>query len=102
MAVVISNETGVDIYVHVEARGEDGLIVRAFFKKPKKKSAGAFVEQLKQDENVVFWKWPKTTKVYHDLSGLGIKVWTRLSEAAVRNADGERVEALVLTLTLKN
>lgn len=102
MAVVISNEMGIGVYLHVALAGPERLDATFFFDKPAPEKKGARVHFLESGEMITFWKLPPTTKVYTDMRHLGIHVWKGFAQGAVHDAEGNPVPAFILTLMLKN
>ena len=102
MAVVISNEMGIGVYLHVTLAGPERLDAVFFFNKPAPEKKGAQAHFLENGEMITFWKLPQSTKVYTDTRPLGVRVWKGFAHGTVKNADGDPVPAFILTLMLKN
>lgn len=103
MAVVICNETGLDLHLQILPEGEDGLRVKVFLKRPLKRPRGAQEHSLKKDEQLTLFDRPEGTKVFHDQRALGFKLKTALHRgSAVHRQSGAKHRAIILTFSLPN
>lgn len=102
MAVVISNETGLDLVVQILPRGEDGVVVKAFHGRAPAAPKDGYQDTLKNGENITLLEKPADTKVYHDLRHLGFKLKVKIERGIARTNDGDRLEAVILTFSLPN
>jgi hypothetical protein len=103
MAVVISNETGLDLHLQILPEGEDGLRVKVFLKKPAKRPRDAQEFSLKKTENLTLFDRAEDTKVFHDQRALGFALKTALHRgSATHQKSGDTHPAIILTFSLPN